>query len=166
MNGKHVRFALLGLAMAGALLGCPPEPSNIDIARLILGNWTASEQVELFGRTLTSTVDLAFTPSAVTLSVDILNGNTLEHRLTASGTYVVTQSQGTVSLSYASARQSADVLTPGADPASLADLSAEDLADLATDFPAALSCTIGANGTSMTLGFADAPDLIFTKATL
>lgn len=164
MNGKHVRFALLGLVMAGALLGCRPTTSEDDLARLILGSWTASEQVELFGRTLTSTVELVFTTSQVTLGVDTLDGGTLAHRLIASGVYSVSQSQGTISLSYTSARQTADVLAAGADPTDLADLSSEDLADLATDFPAALSCTIGQ--TSMTLRYAAAPDLVFTKAAL
>jgi hypothetical protein len=162
MTAQRTRFALLCLVAAAALLGCRPAAIDDSPAQLVLGSWSASESIELFGRTLTSSVALTFTASQFTLDMDTQEGGVLEHRLDASGTYAVSGNPRTITLNLVSARQAADVLTAGADPANLADLSPADLADLATDFPAALSYTI--SGSSMTLTFPDAPALVFTKA--
>jgi hypothetical protein len=161
MKKHYVRYTLLGVFALAALLACPPATDNVP-TESIVGTWSASEQVELFDRTLTSTFELTFTASQVTLGVDTRDAaGALLHRLTASGTYTVPASQPTVTLSFVSAQQSADPLTTGSDPTSLADLSSDELADLATDFPSSLSYAI--TGTSMLLAFTGPPDLLFAK---
>ena len=160
MKARYTRHVLLGLVALAALLACQPAADNGDL-QSILGTWSASEQVEIFGRTIESSYEITFGTSGVTLGVDTLEAGSLVHRLTASGTYAVSESQGTVALSFASARQSADLVTADADPAILADLSPEDLTDLATDFPSSLSYAV--SGTSLLLAFTAPPDLRFTK---
>ena len=162
MKARYTRHILLGIVALTALLACPPATDNLP-TESILGTWSASEQVELFGGTLTSAFELTFTASQVTLGVDTRDAaGRLLHRLTASGTYFVSENQPTVTLSFASAQQSADPVTADADPAILAELSPADLADLAGDFPSSLSYAI--SGTDMLLAFTGPPDLLFTKA--
>lgn len=157
---RNALRALLAVLAVAGLVGCGDFGGG-GTEEGIVGTWTASESMELFSATLQSRFELTFTESQVRLVIDTTKGGVLEHRLEATGGYAYSPSLGTLGLTFQNALQTADVLTPGASAAALAALSAEDLADLAADFPAGLQCDLAAS--SLTLRFANAPDLAFTR---
>lgn len=152
----------VALSLALAATACRPSGGNDNLLQDLRGSWSAAESVELYGRSLLTSTTLTFGPTGASMVADTTESGALLHRLTAAGTYSVTETPATLTLSFGSARQSAAMDGGAFDAENLVDLTVDDLADLAADFPAGLTLSIA--GTSLTLSFPDHPDLVFDRS--
>ena len=135
MNTKMRNTAVIVTALAVLMLvaGCreAPGPGPGEEADF-RGTWTAVDTAEVFGRTLVTTIQIDIGDTEVGLTATTSEGETVVHRVTATGTYTLTETA--VTFSYTGGQQSTDNGDGSFRVDTLVDLGEADLAELGADF--------------------------------
>ena len=164
MKTTHRRRALklytvAAVAVVGSLLsGCREGPGPGDEPDF-RGTWTAEDTVTVFGRTLVTQIELVITDADVTLTATTSEGESVVHRVTATGTY--TFAQDSVSFSYTGGQQSEDQGDGTFDVDTMVEIEEDDLSDLTTDLGG--SHTYVLTDTTFTMDSGTTSELEFTK---